>query len=87
MCPFFELDKKRPSHLLNVIMKSSNSKIWNILILSQTLWILLDKKTTTKKSEFDMKDNMTDKGTHMVIFCPSVCIWNKNIFEVTGLKE
>lgn len=37
----FELDKQRNSHLLNIIVKSSDSKIRNILILSQTLWILI----------------------------------------------
>lgn len=40
----FELDKQRPSHLLNIVVKSSHGKIWNILVVSQTLWILIQKK-------------------------------------------
>lgn len=54
----FELNKQRPSHLLNVIVKSSYSKIRNILILPQTLWILIYKK---KKKLFEIySDNITE---------------------------
>ena len=40
--------QKSPSYLLHIIVKSSHCKIWNILVLAQTLWILMHRGRNIK---------------------------------------
>ena len=52
-----ELNKQRPSHLLNIIVKSSYCKIRNIFVLSQALWILRQKKINKLVWDFQWQQN------------------------------
>lgn len=51
------LDKRWTSHLLDVIVKPPYSKIWNILIFSQTLRILRRKSKTRLEIPCDSKEH------------------------------